>query len=52
MMPLSVLIDIKALKMVVEVGFVQGTTPHIKPIGSARIVIPNSSSSSMTPQVL
>ena len=52
MIPLRVFSDISALKMVVEVGFVQGTTPQINPTGAAMTKIPYSSSSSMTPQVL
>ena len=42
----------RALKMVVEVGFVVGITAATTPIGSATFWIPKERSSSMTPQVL
>ena len=51
MMPLRVFRLISVLKIAVEVGLVVGTMPQIKPIGSAMVMVPPSSSTSSTPQV-
>ena len=51
MIPLRVLSANSALKIVVDVGFVVGTTPAITPIGSAMRQNPFVSSRSITPQV-
>ena len=50
--PLRVLSASSVLKIAVEVGFVVGMTAAITPTGSAILCVPNSLSSSMTPQVL
>ena len=44
-------IEIKALNIVVDVGFVTGVTPAITPMGSATVITPSSSFSSITPTV-
>ena len=49
--PLRVLSASSVLKIAVEVGFVVGMTAAITPTGSAIFCVPNSLSSSMTPQV-
>ena len=52
MMPLRVFSARRDLKIAVEVGFVVGTIPAIRPTGSASFMIPNASSYSMVSQVL
>ena len=52
MIPLRVFRATRVLKIAVEVGLVVGITAAITPIGSATFFIPNSLSSSITPQVL
>ncbi len=52
MIGLRVLIEISALNIVVDVGFVTGVTPAITPTGSAISMMPSCSFSRMTPTVL